>query len=77
MQMLPLDLKTSMMEATSFGSSIINYNSHHMKEKQFYLKPETTVLTIRIEQSVLTGSLVEQNSTVGFEDLTDGGDFAW
>lgn len=48
-----------------------------MKEKQFYLKPDTTVLIIRTEQSVLTGSLVEQNSTVGFEDLTDGGDFAW
>lgn len=48
-----------------------------MKEKHFYLKPETTVLTIRTEQSVLTGSLVEQNSTVVFEDLTDGGDFAW
>ena len=48
-----------------------------MKEKQFYLKLETTVLTIQTEQSVLTGSLVEQDSTVGFEDLTDGGDFAW
>lgn len=48
-----------------------------MKEKQFYLKPDTTVFIIRMEQSVLTGSLVEHGSTVDFEDLTDGGDFAW
>lgn len=48
-----------------------------MNEKQFYQEPRITEIFIRTEISILTGSLVDQNSTVGFEDLTDGGDFAW
>lgn len=45
--------------------------------KKNYTKPKLVDIQVRTEYSILTGSVVEENSTVNFEDLTDGGDFAW
>lgn len=45
--------------------------------KKNYTKPRTTGILVRTEYSILASSIVEENSTVNFEDLTDGGDFAW
>lgn len=45
--------------------------------KKNYVKPLTADIHVGTVYSILTGSVVEENSTVNFEDLTDGGDFAW
>lgn len=44
--------------------------------KKNYTKPKSVDIQVRPD-SILTGSVVDENSTVNFEDLTDGGDFAW
>lgn len=48
-----------------------------MKEKQFYVEPQITVVYFSTRNSLLTGSSEVQDSSVNFEDLEDGGDFAW
>lgn len=46
------------------------------KSLKTYQTPTTMVFVVRIENTLLTGS-TDVASSADFEDLSDGGDFAW
>lgn len=46
------------------------------RKKTFYRPPRISCLPISLALSFLTSS-VDADASVGFENLNDGGDFAW
>ena len=48
-----------------------------MEKQKMYQTPNTTVYAVRLLTTALLTSSTENVSSASFEDLTEGGDFAW